>query len=128
MSCNKSFKTKNIDDIPIIILNSSKYIITQFFRSKNTVNILTKNLLDFLLGYFVWYAVGWALCHGPGGNSFAGGSEFFALNMDETLYSRMFNEYVWAANAATIVSGALAERCHIGGYLVYTAVVTGEYF
>ena len=104
------------------MLNTRTYIITHFFRSKNTVNILTKNLLDFLLGYFVWYAVGWALCHGPGGNSFAGGSEFFAHNMDETLYSRMFNEYVWAANAATIVSGALAERCHIGGYLIYTAV------
>ena len=96
------------------------------FRSKNTVNILTKNMLDFLLGYFVWYAVGWALAHGPGGSWFSGGSEFFAIDMNETLYSRMFNEYVWAANAATIVSGALAERCHIGGYLVYTVAVTGE--
>ena len=98
----------------------------QNFRSKNTVNILTKNMLDFLLGYFVWYAVGWALAHGPGGSWFSGGSEFFAIDMNETLYSRMFNEYVWAANAATIVSGALAERCHIGGYLVYTVAVTGK--
>ena len=81
------------------------------------------------MGYFVWFAVGWGLAHGPGGNKFVGGSEFFAYNMDdkERLYSRMFNEYVWAANAATIVSGAIAERCNIGAYIVYTIVVTGQY-
>lgn len=84
------------------------------------------------MGYFVWFAVGWALAHGPGGNKFCGGSEFFAHNMDDKelskkLYARMFNEYVWAANAATIVSGAIAERCNIGAYIVYTIVVTGQY-
>ena len=95
------------------------------FRSKNTVNILAKNLLDFLLGYIVYWALGWALSHGKGGSSFAGTSIFFAYDIDDNLYPRMFNEYVWAANAATIVSGALAERCHVGGYLFFTVIVTG---
>ena len=95
------------------------------FRSKNTVNILAKNLLDFLLGYIVYWALGWALSHGKGGSSFAGTSNFFAYGIDDKLYARMFNEYIWAANAATIVSGALAERCHVGGYLFFTVIVTG---
>ena len=101
-------------------------LLNYFTRSKNTVNILTKNLLDFLLGYVVYWAFGWGFSHGRGGNAFLGGSNFFAYDIDPHLYARMFNEYVWAANAATIVSGALAERCHVGGYLVYTIVVTGK--
>ena len=95
------------------------------FRSRNTVNILAKNLLDFLLGYIIYWALGWALSHGEGGSSFAGTSNFFAYGIEDKLYAIMFTAYVWAANAATIASGALAERCHVGGYLIFTLIVTG---
>ena len=97
------------------------------FRSKNTVNILSKNLLDVLVGYVVYWAVGWGLSQSVGGTGFSAGSEFFFVGMRSEMYPRFFLEYVWAANAATIVSGAMAERCHLGGYLLYTTIVTGQY-
>ena len=74
----------------------------------------------------VYWAVGWGLSQGHGGTAFSGGSEFFFYGMRSEMYPRFFLEYVWAANAATIVSGAIAERCHLGGYVVYTIIVTGE--
>ena len=84
--------------------------------------------MDLLVGYLTYWAVGWALSNGEGGTAFSGGSGFFFYNMKPEQYPRFFMEYVWAANAATIVSGAVAERCHLGGYLIYTIVVTGQYF
>ena len=79
-----------------------------------------------LVGYVTYWALGWALSHGEGGTAFSGGSNFFLNHMKPEHYPRFFMEYVWAANAATIVSGAVAERCHLGGYLIYTIVVTGQ--
>ena len=74
---------------------------------------MAKNLLDIFVGYIAYWAFGWGFAHGPGGNAFIGGSNFFLYDMDDEKHPRFFMEYVWAANAATIVSGALAERCHI---------------
>jgi Amt family ammonium transporter len=47
-------------------------------RTKNTVNILIKNMLDCLLGGLAYWAIGWAVAYGPPGNPFIGSSEFFA--------------------------------------------------
>ena len=48
-----------------------------FSRSKNTVNILIKNMLDGLIGALSYWAIGWALAYGPGSNGFIGESNFF---------------------------------------------------
>ncbi|XP_022082672.1 putative ammonium transporter 1 [Acanthaster planci] len=93
-------------------------------RSKNTTNILIKNVLDVCLGAFAYWAVGYAFAFGPG-NAFLGHRYFFFENMPPSLYSHWFFHFVFAATATTIVSGAMAERTEFGAYLIYSCVITG---
>merc|ERR1719180_379338 len=55
-------------------------------RSKNTVNILIKNMLDAFIGATSYWAIGWGLAYGEGGNLFCGGSEYFNYAMDYEKY------------------------------------------
>ena len=98
------------------------------FRSKNTVNILIKNLLDCLLGSVTYWIIGWGVAYGKGGNSFIGGSNYFGYHMEQENYPLWFYKFVFAATAATIVSGAIAERCQFGAYLCYSVTFTGLNF
>ena len=82
-------------------------------------------MLDALLGGVTYWAVGWAVAYGKHGNSFVGGSNFFGYGMDKADYPKWFFQYVFAATAATIVSGAIAERCQFFAYFVYSIVITG---
>jgi len=94
-------------------------------RSKNTVNILIKNMLDALIGGISYWAIGWGLAYGADGNAFCGGSEYFSLNMPHDNYPSWFFQFVFAATAATIVSGAIAERCNFSAYFAYSILITG---
>jgi len=94
-------------------------------RSKNTVNILIKNMLDAFIGGVSYWAIGWGLAYGEGGNLFCGGSEFFNYQLDHGLYPKWFFQFVFAATAATIVSGAIAERCQFFAYFAYSIILTG---
>jgi len=93
-------------------------------RSKNTVNILIKNMLDAFIGGLSYWAIGWGLAYGAGGNPFCGGSEFFNYQLDYDKYPKWFFQFVFAATAATIVSGAIAERCQFGAYFLYSILLT----
>jgi len=93
-------------------------------RSKNTVNILIKNMLDAFIGGVSYWAIGWGLAYGNSGNPFCGGSEFFNYNLSHDLYPKWFFQFVFAATAATIVSGAIAERCQFAAYFVYSIIIT----
>ena len=95
-------------------------------RSKNTVNILIKNMLDALIGGISYWAIGWGLAYGANGNGFCGGSEYFSFNMPHDNYPGWFFQFVFAATAATIVSGAIAERCNFSAYFAYSILITGE--
>merc|ERR1712106_133324 len=94
-------------------------------RSKNTVNILIKNMLDAFIGGVSYWAIGWGLAYGEGGNMFCGGSQFFNYQLSYHLYAKWFFQFVFAATAATIVSGAIAERCQFFAYFVYSIILTG---
>jgi len=94
-------------------------------RSKNTVNILIKNMLDAFIGATSYWAIGWGLAYGEGGNLFCGGSEYFNYSMDYEKYPKWFFQFVFAATAATIVSGSIAERCQFGAYFLYSIIITG---
>jgi len=94
-------------------------------RSKNTVNILIKNMLDAFIGGVSYWAIGWGLAYGANGNLFCGGSQFFNYQLDYGLYPKWFFQFVFAATAATIVSGAIAERCQFFAYFVYSILITG---
>lgn len=92
-------------------------------RTKNTVNIMLKNTLDTYISVMVYWAVGFAFAKGEG-NSFAGQSWWFGTFPEEKL-AKWYYEFCFACTAATIVSGALAERCGFYAYLIYSSCITG---
>ncbi|HEX9856618.1 MAG TPA: ammonium transporter [Acidimicrobiia bacterium] len=95
-----------------------------FTRAKNAGNIIMKNLMDFAVGGIVYWAIGFALAYGGTsvGGWFAYGEVFFFD--DASRASEWFFQVVFAATAATIVSGALAERVKFISYLIYTPFIT----
>lgn len=96
-----------------------------FTRTKNTANILMKNLLDFMLGSLLFWAVGFGIMFGAG--SFLGMPHFFNISFyDSTLPVEGFLIFqtVFCATAATIVSGAMAERTKFSMYLAYTVLIS----
>uniref|UniRef100_A0A914R5U2 Ammonium transporter AmtB-like domain-containing protein n=1 Tax=Panagrolaimus davidi TaxID=227884 RepID=A0A914R5U2_9BILA len=96
-------------------------------RSKNTTNILIKNLLDSCIAIVCYWSVGWALAFGDGSNEtwglFVGTDNFFLSGFKD--YPKFFFQYVFAATSATIVSGAVAERCEFVTYFTYCIVISG---
>ena len=95
---------------------------TGFTRSKNSVNIVMKNFMDFSVGAITYWAFGFALAYGGTtlGGFLAYGS--FFLEGDSLTY---FFQVVFAATAATIVSGAVAERTKFSAYLMFQPFICG---
>lgn len=96
-----------------------------FTRAKNAVNILMKNYMDFSVGSLVYWAVGFALMFGAT-NGFFGTEGFFLSGFgdDTWSYTFFFFQTMFAGTAATIASGAMAERTRFSTYVVYSAVMT----
>ena len=98
-------------------------------RTKNAGNIIMKNMMDFASGSLVFWAVGFAFMFGSG-NSFIGTTGYFLqdtfanLGLDIPIAAFFIFQTVFAATAATIVSGAMAERTNFSGYLAYSVVIT----
>ena len=82
-------------------------------------------MLDALIGGVTYWMIGWGAAYGKGDNPFIGGSDYFSYNMDPGDYPSWFFQFVFAATAATIVSGAIAERTQFFAYFVYSIVITG---
>ncbi len=97
---------------------------TGLTRAKNAGNIIMKNLMDFSVGAIMYWAIGWALMYGSSVGSFVGGDSFF-IHGDPALMRDWFFQVVFAATAATIVSGAMAERTKFTSYLIYSIFITG---
>ena len=101
-----------------------------FTRAKNAGNIIMKNLMDFSVGSLIYWAIGFAIMFGAG-NAFMGTEGFFLsgsfenLGLDIPVAAFWIFQAVFAATAATIVSGAMAERTKYSGYLAYSIVITG---
>lgn len=97
-------------------------------RSKNTVNILMKNLLDFSIGSLVYWAIGFGIMFGTNPTGWFGTDGFFfsdfAKNADKWVFAFWMFQVVFAATSATIVSGAMAERTKFIAYLIYSAVIS----
>src|SRR6056297_4072899 len=92
-------------------------------RAKNAGNIMMKNLMDFSAGAVAFWAIGWGLMYGASISGFIGSDQFFIHGADSTLYRDWMFQVVFAATAATIVSGAMAERTKFG-YLIYSVCIT----
>jgi Amt family ammonium transporter len=96
-----------------------------FTRTKNTANILMKNFLDFMLGSLLFFFVGYGIMFGEGG--FIGVPNFFNLDINPTdlpVEGFLVFQTVFCATAATIVSGAMAERTKFHMYLIYTICIS----
>jgi len=108
-------------------------------RSKNTVNILFKNVFIICIGILT-YAVlgfnthypgdfnGWFSLGGPIGDLNADGGGTFGyggLSLAMTGYGDFIFQAMFAATAATIVSGAVAERINLLGFLIYATILVG---
>lgn len=103
-------------------------------RAKNAVAVLTKNFMDGLIGGLAYWAFGFAFMFGGSmlasglatGNPFIGLSGFMLGGdaYDVTTMELWFFQMVFAATAATIVSGAVAERTKVTAYLAYSFLIS----
>jgi len=78
-------------------------------REKNATNIMLKNIMDAAVSALAYWAFGFAFAYGEGSNPFIGNSFYFLINNED--YINWFFQWVFAGTTATIVSGAVAERC-----------------
>ena len=97
-----------------------------FTRAKNAVNIMMKNLMDFSIGTVAFFLVGFGLMFGAS-NGFFGTTHFGLSGADWTggdwNFTFLIFQTVFAGTAATIVSGAMAERTKFRGYLAYSVFI-----
>jgi len=100
-----------------------------FTRAKNSINIMMKNLMDFSMGTLAFWALGFGLMFGATSTGLFGTSGFFlsdfSVDGDPWVLAFWMFQVVFAATAATIVSGAMAERTKFSGYLIYSVFVSG---
>ncbi len=98
-----------------------------FTRAKSAVNIMMKNLMDFSMGTLFFWAIGFGIMFGAAPTGWFGTDGFFLSGWtpggDEWVLAFWMFQCVFAATAATIVSGAVAERTKFVGYLIYSAVL-----
>ncbi|MDO4562564.1 MAG: ammonium transporter [Clostridia bacterium] len=107
---------------------------TGFTRAKNANNIIMKNLMDFSIGTPIFFLVGFGLMFGAGGfmgtegflNPIALADQiaFDVMGIEGAGWVYLFFQTVFAATAATIVSGAMAERTKFISYVIYSAVIS----
>jgi Amt family ammonium transporter len=99
-----------------------------FTRAKNAVNIIMKNLMDFSIGTIAFWAIGFGLMFGVSQTGWFGTSGFFlsdfSVEGDPWVLAFWMFQVVFCATAATIVSGAMAERTKFVGYLAYSAILS----
>jgi Amt family ammonium transporter len=94
-----------------------------FTRAKNSSNIIMKNLMDFAIGSLLFFVVGYGLMYGEDIAGLIGGSKFIDPALVDAPAAIIF-QTVFAATAATIVSGAMAERTKFISYVIYSAVIS----
>lgn len=99
-------------------------------RAKNAANIIMKNVMDISIGSLVFWMIGFGLMFGANKSGWFGTNNFFLSEIDPSTDEGMFDyaffifQTVFAATAATIISGAISERTKFVAYLIYTVAVT----
>ena len=95
-------------------------------RSKNSINVIMKNLTDMCFGALVFWGVGYGIMFGSvtDGWGLFGTDTFMLSNGNSWDYMVMTYQMLFAATAATVVSGALAERIRFGAYVLVAILIT----
>ncbi len=101
-----------------------------FTRAKNTINIMMKNIMDFSIGTIAFWAVGFGLMFGATKTGWFGTTDFFLSGWkgpdgNQWVLAFWMFQVVFAGTAATIVSGAMAERTKFQAYLLYSIFICG---
>jgi Amt family ammonium transporter len=114
-------------------------------RAKNTVNILSKNFIVFAVSSLAFLILGWGLMFGDGNALFGTQGLWFLTGADNSpatgdaykgvyssinwtgvpLWAKFFFQLVFAGTAATIVSGAVAERIHFRAFILFSFIMVG---
>ncbi len=98
---------------------------TGLSRHKNSINVALKNAADFGLAVVIFWIFGFGLMFGKSFNGYFG-TDLFFFKTDQAEYMTYFVfQAMFVATAATIVSGAVAERMKFNGYLIITIIATG---
>lgn len=99
-------------------------------RTKNSINVAIKNITDFGIATLVFYFVGFGLMYGKTYSGIVGTDSFFptfSIQHPETPVFFLF-QLMFCGTAATIVSGAVAERMKFGAYLIVTALISSTIY
>ena len=127
----------NLDYVWVVVAGALVFLMQAGFalletgltRAKNAANIIMKNVMDASAGVVVFFLVGFGLMFGPslGGLVGTGGFALVGVEGQEPTWTYLFFFFqaVFAATAATIVSGAVAERVDFRAYLVFSVVIVG---
>jgi len=125
----------DLPDIMWVVLCSALVLLMQggfcclesgLVRSKNSINVALKNLVDICVAAALFWAFGYALMFGASRGGWIGGSGFFLIdNQQPWVLAFFLFQLVFCGTATTIVSGAVAERMRFAGYLAVTVIVAG---
>lgn len=124
-----------VASVLVIFMNAGFGMLeTGFCRQKNAVNILSKNLIVFALASLAFWVLGFSLMFGTAGGGFVGAGGFF-LTGDKATYGLdggtltvaifFLFQSAFVATAATIVSGAVAERIKFDAFILFSLLLTG---
>lgn len=95
-------------------------------RSKNSINVAVKNITDMIIAVFLFWLFGFGLMFGASYMGLVGSDQFLpALEKDAVQASFFLFQSMFVATAATIVSGAVAERVKFSSYIYITIVISG---
>jgi len=95
-------------------------------RAKNSSNVAMKNITDFITSVLIFFFIGYALMFGSSVNGLFGFSGFSLSNLSEPMdYAVFVFQATFAGTAATIISGAVAERMRFSSYVIVSLIVVG---
>ena len=98
---------------------------TGLSRHKNSINVALKNAADFGVAVVIFWIFGFGLMFGKSFNGLFGTDLFFFKTTNAEYMTYFVFQAMFVATAATIVSGAVAERMKFNGYLIITLLATG---
>ena len=98
---------------------------TGLSRHKNSINVALKNAADFGVSVVIFWIFGFGLMFGSSYNGFFGTDLFFFKTTKAEYMTYFVFQAMFVATAATIISGAVAERMKFNGYLIITILATG---
>ncbi|MBU3015686.1 ammonium transporter [Poseidonibacter lekithochrous] len=126
------YNLSNIDLLWILISSFLVFLMqfgfalieTGTVRTKNTINVAMKNLIDTVFGIIFFWIIGFGIMFGVDTSGLIGTNNFLIDGKDLEQNALFFFQAMFAATAITIVSGAVAERIKFNGYILVSIVVS----